>query len=96
MEIRETWNQGIIFVTLIDYRRWTLELNYDEMRTNIKDITFRPYITEDIKYKYNRQETQQIYLGNTTVLGKVTCFDPLYGAIIRPYIILRIVKYINC
>jgi hypothetical protein len=30
-----------------------------------------------------------------TVLGKVTCFDPLYGIIIRPYIILRIVKYID-
>jgi hypothetical protein len=40
----------------------------------------------DIRYKPSK--TQQFFFGNTTVLGKVTCFDPLYGIIIRPYIIL--------
>jgi hypothetical protein len=41
-------------------------------------------------------KTQQFFFGNMTVLWKITCFDPLYEIIIRPYIILRIVKYINC
>jgi hypothetical protein len=49
-----------------------------------------------LNIRYKPLKTQQFFFGNTTVLGKVTCFDPLYGVIIRPYIILRIVKYINC
>jgi hypothetical protein len=45
--------------------------------------------------RYKPSKTQQFFFGNTTVLGKVTRFDPLYGIIIRTYIILRIVKYID-
>jgi hypothetical protein len=49
-----------------------------------------------LNIRYKPSKTQQFFFGNTTVLGKVTCFDPLYGVIIGPYIILRIMKYINC
>jgi hypothetical protein len=48
-----------------------------------------------LNIRYKPSKTQQFFFGNTIVLGKVTCFDPLYGIIIRPYIILRIVKYID-
>jgi hypothetical protein len=48
-----------------------------------------------LNIRYKPSKIQQFFFGNTTVLRKVTCFDPLYGIIIRPYIIPRIVKYID-